>query len=81
MKNSVSFFGFPRDPSVRKLWMNLCQAHGSVKPMGKLKSNIKICRKHFENSMFLHPDNPKRLRPTAFPTIFLNDGKICLNNF
>lgn len=75
-KSGLSFFGFPNDADIREHWIKNCGlSPGEIKPLGKLKSTIRICRNHFEDTMFLNPNKPKRLKPDAVPTIFNNDGK------
>lgn len=80
-KNTISFFGFPNDTATRSIWIRNCGLYGVIKPVGKLKSTVRICRNHFEDRMFLNPDRPKRLRQDAYPTLFDDDGKRYLNSY
>lgn len=76
-KNStnISFFGYPRDESIRKIWIQNCGLDDATNSQDNLKANLKVCRLHFEDRMFTNVLKKNRLVLNAIPTLNLNNGK------
>jgi len=74
----LSFFGFPSNLDLRKKWFERCGL--SIDPTDKIKSNVRVCRVHFEKDCFLKTKRNNRLRSDALPTLFLGNGKKQINN-
>jgi len=69
----LSFFGYPRDFTLRKEWIEKCGL--TVDPTQKMKSGVRVCRVHFEDHCFINTERRNRLRPNAVPSLFLDGGK------
>lgn len=72
--HNLSFFGFPSDLSLRKIWVKNCGIEDIVGPNCIVKSYFKVCGNHFEEDMFNNTLKKNRLVANAIPTIFENEG-------
>lgn len=75
---NLSFFGYPSDLTLRKIWIENCGL--GVDPIEKIINKVRVCRVHFENDCFKNSEKKNRLRPEAVPTLFLGVGKKNINN-
>lgn len=66
---NLSFFGYPSDLSLRKIWRENCGSENIVSSNSAVKSTLKVCGNHFEPEMF-HNKRKNRLNANAVPTIF-----------
>ncbi|XP_026821932.1 putative uncharacterized protein DDB_G0291812 [Rhopalosiphum maidis] len=69
---NLSFFGYPKNFNMRKLWFEKCGIEG-VDPTKKLKSTLKVCGQHFKDDCFMNSKKQNRLRYDAVPTLFLDN--------
>lgn len=80
-KKNTSFFCYPNNTELRKVWIQNCGTAKDINPniFATRKCNYKVCSLHFEDSMFLNLEKKNRLKPTAYPTLFFKNGKPYLN--
>lgn len=72
----LSFFGYPKDYTLRKKWIEKCGLV-NVDPTKKVKANLKVCRVHFNEDCFVNLEKKNRLKTNAVPSLFLgNDTTI-----
>lgn len=70
----ISYFNFPKDPELRKEWVNLCKRDGKWNP-----DSCSVCSEHFLpedferdlKSELLNLPSKKKLKPTAVPSLML----------
>ncbi|XP_068231002.1 uncharacterized protein [Palaemon carinicauda] len=72
-EKGISFYRFPRDPSLSKIWVSLCRRKDDFNV-----KNARVCSVHFAPSDFgeslrhrlldYHPINARKLKDTAVPT-------------
>ncbi|XP_028177618.1 THAP domain-containing protein 1-like isoform X2 [Ostrinia furnacalis] len=68
-KDNITFHRFPKDPTIRNIWMWACQKHASWTPT----RCSTICSMHFDTSCFIFKTNNKRkLKPSSVPTLNLS---------
>ncbi|KAL5238924.1 hypothetical protein ACI65C_006334 [Semiaphis heraclei] len=75
---NLSFFGYPSDLTLRKIWIENCGL--GVDPIEKIINKVRVCRVHFENDCFKNSEKKNRLRPEAVPTLFLGVDVIDTRN-
>jgi len=68
----------PSNMVIRNIWLRNCNIASMVE-VGNTVNNVKICSDHFEDHMYSKPENKKKLRRNAIPTLFNNSSKRCLN--
>ncbi|KAK5648218.1 hypothetical protein RI129_003110 [Pyrocoelia pectoralis] len=68
----MSFFRFPKDLNRCKEWLKLCSREDITmsNDVNYCYNNLRVCAKHFENSMFLN-DLRNRLQPHAKPMLYI----------
>ncbi|CAI6373257.1 unnamed protein product [Macrosiphum euphorbiae] len=66
---NLSFFGYPKDFTLRKMWMDKCGVE--IDPSTIVKSTTRVCGTHFEIDCFKNTELKNRLKPGAVPTLFL----------
>lgn len=71
--NDLSFFGYPSDFTLRKIWIEKCGLE--LDPTKKVKSSLRVCRVHFSEDCFVNSIRRNRLKPNAVPSLFLDNGK------
>lgn len=62
---AIKCFSFPKDPDLKRQWLNLCQV--------KEDHNRKVCIKHFKENDFV--DGLKARLMSVQPTRLKKDGK------
>ncbi|XP_060872242.1 uncharacterized protein LOC132946323 isoform X3 [Metopolophium dirhodum] len=75
----LSFFGYPSNLTLRKKWIERCGLKVDD-PTEKVKSNIRVCRVHFDNDCFMNTQRKNRLKTDAVPTLFLANDVIDARN-
>ncbi|XP_016664040.1 uncharacterized protein LOC100573191 [Acyrthosiphon pisum] len=72
LSKTVSLFGYPKDLTLRKKWMEKC---GLIKDPAKIViSSTRVCRIHFELDCFKNTESKNRLNPRAVPSLFLDNA-------
>ncbi len=70
-KGGQSFFRFPREPERCERWKIYCKKDDlKDKTAEYCYMNLRMCAKHFENTMFSSEDKKNRLKHDAYPTLF-----------
>ncbi|XP_003242833.1 uncharacterized protein LOC100572541 isoform X2 [Acyrthosiphon pisum] len=71
LSKNLSLFGFPKDLTLRKKWMEKC---GIKKDPAKIvMSSTRVCSSHFELHCFKNTELKSRLKPGAVPSLFLDN--------
>ncbi|KAL5233761.1 hypothetical protein ACI65C_001171 [Semiaphis heraclei] len=76
--NDLSFFGYPSDFTLRKIWIEKCGLE--LDPTEKVKTSLRVCRVHFANDCFVNALRKNRLKPDAVPSLFLYNDIIDARN-
>ncbi len=72
-KGTRMFHSFPRNPDVRKIWIENTKTFHLTEQ--QLNSYSKVCKYHFHESDFeLNPRNQQGLKKNAVPTINLPES-------
>ncbi|XP_025412499.1 uncharacterized protein LOC112684969 [Sipha flava] len=69
--NELSYFTLPKDSEGRAMWIENCISELANKNI-QVK-DVRICREHFENKMFLNVLTKKRLIDYVVPTLCNDD--------
>ncbi|XP_060857297.1 uncharacterized protein LOC132934904 [Metopolophium dirhodum] len=69
---NLSLFGYPKDLSLRKLWMEKCGLKKN--PAEIVMSSTRVCGTHFELDCFKNTELKNRLKPGSVPSLFLDNG-------
>ncbi|XP_011700379.1 PREDICTED: uncharacterized protein LOC105457422 [Wasmannia auropunctata] len=73
---NVSFHLIPKDPVLRKKWVDACKLQKFIKHPDKL-SSIKICSAHFEANSYVpnnNSNNYRFLKPDAVPSLNIEEN-------
>lgn len=73
--NNVSYYSFPKEPSLRKIWVKACKRDDPFNP-----NQARLCQQHFDEKYFerdllnelLKKPQKMKLKPDAVPTLRLS---------
>ncbi|CAI6348476.1 unnamed protein product [Macrosiphum euphorbiae] len=69
---NLSFFGYPKDFTLRKKWIEKCGIQRD--PAKIVKPGTRVCSTHFEPGCFRNTQLKNRLKPGAVPSLFLDNA-------
>ncbi|RLU17300.1 hypothetical protein DMN91_009533 [Ooceraea biroi] len=74
--DNTSFHSIPKDPILRKQWIEACKLHKVVKSYFNKLSSIKICSVHFDANSYIPQvknNNKAYLKPNAVPRMNIEE--------
>eukprot|EP00102_Acyrthosiphon_pisum_P021340 XP_016658550.1 PREDICTED: uncharacterized protein LOC100575998 isoform X2 [Acyrthosiphon pisum] len=69
---NLSLFGFPKDLTLRKKWIEKCGIKKD--PAEIIKPHTRVCSTHFKLDCFKDTELMNRLKPGAVPSLFFNSA-------
>ncbi|CAI6373048.1 unnamed protein product [Macrosiphum euphorbiae] len=69
---NLTFFGYPKDFTLRKKWIEKCGI--KIDPSKIVMSSTRVCSTHFEIDCFKNIELKNRLKPSAIPSLFLDNA-------
>ncbi|XP_003247757.1 uncharacterized protein LOC100571852 isoform X3 [Acyrthosiphon pisum] len=71
---NISFFGYPKDLTLRKMWIERCRIKQDLDKI--VTSTTRVCSIHFKLDCFMNTELKNRLKPGSVPSLFLDNADI-----
>ncbi|XP_016663745.1 uncharacterized protein LOC100571852 isoform X2 [Acyrthosiphon pisum] len=75
---NISFFGYPKDLTLRKMWIERCRIKQDLDKI--VTSTTRVCSIHFKLDCFMNTELKNRLKPGSVPSLFLDNDIINTKN-